>query len=159
MIFEYVVKNCSGGGIIVFEDLDCQTDIVKPRQNQSIETKLIDIIDHNDDQLNLAYFLNMLDGSLCLDDTIYIITTNHLDHIDPAIYRKGRVDLLIHLEPCDHYQIRKIYQKILNEIIDETVLKKIPELVYPPCEIIFHLVQYIYNKRDCTTMLSKFIST
>ena len=37
-------------------------------------------------------FLNLLDGNNCLENVIYIFTTNYIDKIDSAIIRPGRVD-------------------------------------------------------------------
>lgn len=72
-------------------------------------------------------------------------TTNHLEKLDPALYRKGRIDVTIEFKLCDHYQIREIYQAILGRPISERVLERIPEDKYPPCEIIFHVYQYLLN--------------
>jgi ATP-dependent 26S proteasome regulatory subunit len=143
MIFDHVVKNCSGGGIIVFEDIDAQTNIVKPRQI-GINDSINNIMDECDDPLTLSYFLNLLDGTLCAEDTIFIMTTNHKDHLDSALYREGRVDLSIELKLCDHYQINRIFQRIIGHKLDDDILKSIEENKYAPCKIIFHLLKYIY---------------
>jgi hypothetical protein len=46
-------------------------------------------------------FLNVLDGIHELTGLIVVITTNRIDHFDPALLRPGRVDLLIHLKPIN----------------------------------------------------------
>jgi len=45
-----------------------------------------------DDELTLECVLTTLDGIAEMQDAILIFTTNHLDKIDPAFYRSGRVD-------------------------------------------------------------------
>jgi len=161
-IFDYVVTNCNGSGIIVFEDIDAQTPIVHRRvvsqsEIDNSETNVTSFVDGVDEKLNLAYFLNLLDGSLCAKDTMFIMTTNHIEKLDPAIYRHGRIDCRIELKPCDHYQIQKIYKTILKEEIDIAILHKIPEYKYTPSEIIYWLANCLYNKSDCETMMKKFI--
>lgn len=156
-IFDDVVGKCSGSGIIVFEDIDAQTDIVKRRDGEYLSPTISSLIDTQDDKLNLAYFLNLLDGSLCAEDTIFIMTTNHIEHLDPAIYRHGRIDCKIELKACDHYQIQKIYKTIIKENIDKNVLSRIPEYKYTPSEIIYWLANCSYNKTDCENMMKKFL--
>ena len=152
LIFEHVSKNCNNGGIIVFEDIDCQTDIVKKRTGVC-QQSLHEIIENEEDELTLAYFLSLLDGTLCSEDTIFIITTNHIEHIDEAIYRKGRIDMCIELKPCDHHQVRTIYKKVFRENIDEEVLKTIEEFKYPPSHVLFKLREYMYSKQECVIMM------
>lgn len=51
----------------------------------------------NDDVLSLECILNTMDGVKELKDAMVIFTTNHLDDIDPAFMRPGRIDKIIQL--------------------------------------------------------------
>jgi len=42
--------------------------------------------------LHLSTVLNTLDGIAPLDDVVVFMTTNHIDKIDPALLRRGRID-------------------------------------------------------------------
>jgi len=160
-VFDHINHKCNGG-IIVLEDIDAATNVVHrrfekvdlQRQIESCSSgsgsgsnvhSLTDSLSEDDDALTLSYLLNMMDGTLCNDGTIFAITTNHLDRLDPALYRKGRVDICIEFKLCDHYQIREIYKAIMGRVISEDVVAKIPEDTYAPCEIIFHVYQYLLN--------------
>jgi len=44
------------------------------------------------DQLNLTGLLNVLDGVVDTPGRIVIMTTNHVEHLDPALIRPGRID-------------------------------------------------------------------
>ena len=103
--------------------------------------------------------MNLLDGALTYNDSIVIITTNFLNKLDPALYRKGRIDNLVQLLKCDHYQIEKIYKRFIRRNIDQQILKSIPENEYSPAQIIFHLVNWIkkYEEPDHVIM-SEFIN-
>jgi hypothetical protein len=137
MIFDFVSKNCSKKGMMVFEDIDAQTNVVHARVNESNNKK--------DDDLDLAFFLNLLDGTIAHQEMVYCITTNHLERLDPALYRKGRINVMIHLKKCDHYQINCIFEKVLNRKLDSHILETIPEDTYTPAEVIHHLMENIHS--------------
>ena len=154
MIFDHINNSHSGGGIIVLEDIDAMTGVVEKRTNKFIQqqTTLVDnkteLIDSSDDSITLEYLLNLLDGTLTYDDSIVIITTNHLENLDPALYRPGRIDNLIEMKKCDHYQIQKIFNKFMCRNIDQNVLKQIPEDTYTPAKIIFSLMNWIKKRNE-----------
>jgi chaperone BCS1 len=166
MIFDHVTKNCSKKGMLVFEDIDAQTNIVHKRKNivnlgdislESISKNniliqestfdesnlsMISVDSKKDDDLDLSYFLNVLDGTISQTNLVYAMTTNHIEQIDPAIYRHGRINVILHLTKCDHYQIACIFEKIMKKTLDENILKELPENVFTPAEIIHHLLEY-----------------
>jgi ATP-dependent 26S proteasome regulatory subunit len=96
------------------------------------------------DRLTLSYFLNLLDGSLCVEENIFIMTTNYKNTLDKAIYRVGRVDVLIEFKLSDHYQIQQIFKSMTGREINIDILKRIPEDKYPPADIIFEILKYMY---------------
>ena len=49
------------------------------------------------DQLNLSGLLNVLDGVVDSPGRIVIMTTNHVEHLDPALIRPGRIDKKLYL--------------------------------------------------------------
>lgn len=150
LIFDHIVLQASGGGIIVFEDIDAMTTVVHQRKADN---------SHNmNAKLTLEYFLNLLQGSLTRDGTIFIATTNHLEVLDPAFYRIGRFDVKINMKKCDHYQIAMIYKKFIGLDIDPNVLIQIKIDEYSPAEIIFHLVNYISTDQSCDAIMKNFIT-
>lgn len=152
-IFDYVTKHCNSGGILIFEEIDKQTEVVhksyKPINNTT------DIFEAND--MTLDYFLNLLQGSLTQDNSIVIATTNNLDVIEPAFYRDGRFDVKVNMKPCDHYQIRTIFEKFLKRQIKEDVLNKIPENKYTPANIIFHVKDYLFSDDSDEVIMADFM--
>ena len=126
------------------EDIDAMTKIILKRQDMK-EISVSELSNISDNDLSLEYILNVLQGILTVDDSMFIVTTNHIDHLDPAFYRDGRFDVKIELKLCDHYQIAAIYEKILSRKLPESILKKIPEDKYSPATIIYHVKNYIFN--------------
>ncbi len=146
MVFDHVMLESANGGIIVFEDIDVMTKVVHRR----------DITQHQNEKLTLDYFLNLLQGSLTRDGTIFIATTNNVDILDEAFVRDGRFDIKINMKACDHYQIGEIYKKFIKKPIDEDVLKLIPTDKYTPANLIFRLVSFIRSKESCAEIMAPF---
>jgi ATP-dependent 26S proteasome regulatory subunit len=162
MIFDYVNSEHSGGGIIVLEDIDAMTNIVANRSGQmdiSNKTNTNDLVDSDEDTITLEYLLNLLDGTLTFNDSVVIITTNHLEKLDPAIYRPGRIDNLIEMKKCDHYQISRIFKRFIKRDIDSNVLDKIQENKFTPAKIIFNLINWVKKREESDSIImSEFIS-
>jgi len=116
--------------IIVIEDIDCMDDIVKERESENKEKKIDDIIKKSDidkylksfptftllenENNNLSYLLNILEGLKESEDRIIIMTTNHPEKLDKALVRSGRVDLKIHFKKASNIDI----QNMLNHFWD-----------------------------------------
>ena len=46
--------------------------------------------------VTLSGLLNVIDGACAPEGHLLIMTTNHVEHLDPALIRPGRVDMKIH---------------------------------------------------------------
>lgn len=160
IMIDYVNNNVQNGGIIVIEDIDAMTDVVlKRKPNKLNDTAVNNIISSQKNTLSLEYFLNILQGTLTIDNSIFIVTTNHIEQLDDAFYRDGRFDVKIELKLADHYQINSIFKKMISRDIPLELLEKIPENKFSPATIIYHIKEYIF-KADATNeeILGKFIS-
>lgn len=93
-------------------------DIVLKHEDE-IEEGVCDLLDNQDDELNLSYLLNLLQGCMTMEDSVVIMTTNKRDKLDPALFRDGRMNLSLELGACDHYQICNIFKKMKRRDIDE----------------------------------------
>ncbi len=153
MAFDYANSKHADGGVIVIEDIDAMSDIVHVRTAESTQTQsksqsINAILDSTESDITLEYLLNLLDGTLTYDNSIVILTTNHVKNLDPALYRAGRMDNLIEMKKCDHYQISKIYKRFIQRDLDKDILNKIPEDKYTPAEIIFHLKLWVKRRNE-----------
>lgn len=160
-IFDKISKENIKKGMVVFEDIDAMTDIVKRREyridcddsedSEETEHSVSSVLAKNDEKLTFEYLLNMLDGTLCNENNIFVITTNHKECLDPALYRTGRIDIDIEFKLCDHYQIRQIMHSIMGfslESLTPELISMIPEDVYTPATIIFHCTKYYFKRTD-----------
>lgn len=56
-------------------------------------------------KISFSVLLNCLDGALSKHGVIVIITTNHIEQLDPALLRDGRVDMKISIDNPDNQNI------------------------------------------------------
>jgi len=54
-------------------------------------------------------FLNALDGVASGEERVIFLTTNHLDRLDPALIRPGRVDLATPIDDAVPEQARTLF--------------------------------------------------
>ncbi|CAJ0920045.1 9872_t:CDS:2 [Entrophospora sp. SA101] len=141
--------------IIILEDIDTHSKTLHKRefetddisQNRFKENKnnLSGKVAPRFSGFSLSTFLDCLDGHLMPEGNIIIMTTNHVEVLDPACIRPGRMDLHLELGYCTHYQIRKMYKNITENPkaeFPQEFLDKIPEKLLPPCEVMMTMLLY-----------------
>ena len=148
------IRNLRNGAIIVFEDIDCMTQIVSRENNIQFTNNDCNInkIDIND-KLSLSYLLNVIDGTLSPENTIFVMTSNYPERLDPALIRHGRIDIHVELTKCTKYQVKKIYQDMYDKKISKAIIKDFPENKFITAHVILHLFHNIYNKNITTEQL------
>ena len=79
--------------VILVEDIDCgfEKDI-STRYGRNYQSD-----DDNKRVNGLASLLNSIDGLTAPSNTIFIFTTNHIEKLDPALIRPGRIDLKLEI--------------------------------------------------------------
>jgi SpoVK/Ycf46/Vps4 family AAA+-type ATPase len=59
--------------------------------------------------------LNAIDGVASAEGRIFIMTTNHVDKLDPALVRPGRADVKILLDNASAEQARRLFEQFFPE--------------------------------------------
>jgi SpoVK/Ycf46/Vps4 family AAA+-type ATPase len=141
--------------ILLFEDIDAMGDVVKDRdlpKEQSeidINAKIKEALFNNtkknsrrgsledesicpepsNDNNNLSYFLNILDGLHECPGRIIIMTTNKPEYLDKALVRPGRIDFKINMTKATLEDIKDIlefyWKEDINTIIPENWEQKL----------------------------------
>jgi len=97
--------------IILFEDFDANKTVQKRKvKGESISSDEIEVESTEPEEyspLTLSGLLNELDGIISLDDVIVFMTTNHIENIDKAILRKGRVNFMYEIGLLKDAEIKK----------------------------------------------------
>jgi GTPase SAR1 family protein len=136
MQYEYVPMSKR---ILVFEDIDTAGDIVKKRNDVIIKNdendnkesnnddkkdakKTIEVVTKKDkNELVLGDILNVLDGICETTGLVYVMTTNHIDVLDPALIRPGRITCSIELKEMNKQELKEMltYYYTENSVYDE----------------------------------------
>lgn len=66
----------------------------------------------NNARLSLSGLLNILDGVASQEGRILIMTTNHLEKLDKALIRPGRVDMVVEFGLADEHMSTNIFRNI-----------------------------------------------
>ncbi|KAH6884968.1 P-loop containing nucleoside triphosphate hydrolase protein [Thelonectria olida] len=111
--------------------------------------------------VTLFGLLNAIDGVASQEGRLLIMTTNHIEKLDDALIRPGRIDMEVEFELVDRDLATQIYhfvfeqpdevdlnrekwskdQPVLERLADEFAAK-VPEHEFSPAEILSFLVRY-----------------
>ncbi len=80
------------------------------------------------------------------------MTTNHIENIDPALIRPGRIDYRIDFKLCEKEQIKEMYLFTLEKDIPEDIYNKIPN---KPKHTSSHIYGLLFRYRNDLDMLHK----
>jgi chaperone BCS1 len=118
--FEDALAGLPTGAIVLIEDADClfQSGIGSRENSRDTagELHLGAKEDYDEDnKMTLSDFLNAVDGvSSHKDGRILIMTTNHVESIDAAILRPGRIDKKIEFTYADDYQLKLLCERMMG---------------------------------------------
>jgi len=74
--------------------------------------------DDEENGVTMAGLLNALDGFITPHGLITIMTTNHIEVLDPALIRPGRIDMIETIGAIDHDQLVRMCQQYLGYVPD-----------------------------------------
>jgi mitochondrial chaperone BCS1 len=69
--------------------------------------------------------LNALDGVASSEERIVFLTTNHVDRLDEALVRPGRVDMTVRLDEATRYQVEQLWDRFYGDLEDSSRYRKI----------------------------------
>ncbi|KAL1523526.1 hypothetical protein AB1Y20_018463 [Prymnesium parvum] len=71
--------------------------------------------DRRSSHVTFSGLLNALDGVAAGEERTVFMTTNHLERLDPALIRPGRVDVIHHIGPASASQARRMFLKFFPD--------------------------------------------
>ena len=131
-----LLSDISSKSLIVIEDIDCSLDLtgqrskkIKDRENKDPAEKVDDEEgeeEKSESMVTLSGLLNFIDGiwSASVGERIIVFTTNHVDKLDPALIRRGRMDKHIELSYCK-FEAFKVLAKNYLDIDFHPLFEKI----------------------------------
>lgn len=105
-LFAELPTNC----IVLLEDIDT-AGLSKTREKKEDDKEDSDNTPVQG-QLSLSALLNILDGVAAQEGRVLIMTTNHLESLDKALIRPGRVDMIIPFRLADADMSESIFKAI-----------------------------------------------
>ena len=113
-----------------------------------------------EDELTLECVLNVLDGIIELHNTMIIFTTNHLEHIDPAFTRSGRIDFQHEFKLASINIIKEMLHKIRNIDCDKPeynhYFANMMDYIISPADI--QNICFKYKNEEVTEILTDIVS-
>lgn len=118
--------------VILFEDIDCmKTGKVRANQfgssdQEGLSRKQLPSLPDEKPSIadqfgvTLSGLLNVLDGFNAPESVLYIMTTNQIDSLDPALLRPGRIDYRLFLGKATQEQKIELYRRFfpLSSVAD-----------------------------------------
>ncbi len=71
--------------------------------------------------ITFSGLLNVLDGASSSEDRLVFMTTNHIERLDPALIRPGRVDMVKCIDNASDFQVEKLFRKFYPSAPDDLV--------------------------------------
>ncbi|KAI8825942.1 BCS1 N terminal-domain-containing protein [Fimicolochytrium jonesii] len=94
----HLLNHCPPRSIILLEDVDAAFANRAQTDKQGFQS-----------MVTFSGLLNALDGVTSSEERIIFMTTNHIDRLDPALIRPGRVDVQVYLGNVDAHQAEHMF--------------------------------------------------
>ncbi|KAL2338631.1 hypothetical protein Fmac_013077 [Flemingia macrophylla] len=141
-----LLMKTSSKSIIVIEDIDCSINLTNrnnsPTANGSVSRSYYDSeirggcvgAEEGGNTITLSGLLNFTDGlwSCCGSERIFVFTTNHIEKLDPALLRSGRMDMHIFMSYCSFPALKILLKNYLGceeGDLEDSILKQLEEVV------------------------------
>lgn len=140
-----LLMKTSSKSIIVIEDIDCSINLTNRKNNNNINRSYYDSGvsemrggggggEDGGNSITLSGLLNFTDGlwSCCGSERIFVFTTNHIEKLDPALLRSGRMDMHIFTSHCSFPALKILINNYLGceECdLDRSLLKELEEVI------------------------------
>lgn len=174
----------SSKSIIVIEDIDCSINLTNRKKPNSVgrvgsfdgasDTRPGPLgpggpgdpeNNGNTNTITLSGLLNFTDGlwSCCGSERIFVFTTNHIEKLDPALLRSGRMDMHVFMSFCSFESLKILLKNYLGCDASEISSKLLDDLAgvideaeMTPADISEVLIK---NRRDNDKALKEVLET
>uniref|UniRef100_A0A5B7B5W0 AAA+ ATPase domain-containing protein n=1 Tax=Davidia involucrata TaxID=16924 RepID=A0A5B7B5W0_DAVIN len=172
-----LLMKTSSKSIIVIEDIDCSINLTNRKKNVNSSGR-----NHQEasppemrggppgsgggeeggNSITLSGLLNFTDGlwSCCGSERIFVFTTNHIEKLDPALLRSGRMDMHIFMSYCSFPALKILLKNYLgcdDGTLDGVVLNELEEVIddaeMTPADISEVLIKNRRNKEKAVSEL------
>jgi chaperone BCS1 len=111
------INDIPPSSVILFEDIDCM-GTGDARAGDDERSGIRQLANRQDDEarpespgVTLSGLLNVLDGFVAPDDVLFVMTSNEIDALDPALLRPGRIDYRLFMGEATEQQKLALYKR------------------------------------------------
>jgi chaperone BCS1 len=105
--------------VILFEDIDCMRTGHRRSDPEMPSDRQVTTTDKKDGSgqtgVTLSGLLNVLDGFHAPENVVFVMTTNHVEMLDPALLRPGRIDYKLFMGDATDSQRVELYRRFFPE--------------------------------------------
>jgi chaperone BCS1 len=114
------VNDVPHNSVILFEDIDCMKTGNRRSGEHDQNRTAHGGRNGKEDQsgqlgVTLSGLLNVLDGFHAPENVLFVMTSNHIDALDPALLRPGRIDYKLYLGKAADSQKRDLYRRFFPQ--------------------------------------------
>lgn len=139
---ENISMEIEPGTLVVLEDIDAIT---------AASTR-----DHQSGQVDTSALLNVLDGPMSPHGCVFALTTNHIENLDPAVIRSGRIEYQIELGYMDNYQLKSMCKSVFKDDV-EGLPEITEEMGITPSDIVDVIRDKVSNLDDAKHDVIKYV--
>lgn len=99
--------------IVLLEDADAAFSNRRQREEDG----------YSGSNVTFSGLLNALDGVASAEERIVFMTTNHIDRLDQALIRPGRVDMTVRLGEATEWQMSQMWERFYARLDEDGSLK------------------------------------
>jgi chaperone BCS1 len=103
----YLLTMIPARTLVLLEDVDAAFS------NRRLQT---DTDGYQGANVTFSGLLNALDGVASSEERIIFLTTNHVERLDEALVRPGRVDMTVRLGEATRYQVEQLWDRFYGEL-------------------------------------------
>jgi len=113
------VNNVPAHSVLLFEDIDCMKGSQSrgPADPNSAKDKpaTANTKESSPSGVTLSGLLNVLDGFYAPTGVLFVMTTNHVEKLDEALLRPGRIDYKLYMGKASDYQKVELYRRFFPD--------------------------------------------
>lgn len=129
------------------------TDVLASSANQNKKYKSKD--KDKASEITIGQILEVLDGIIECEDRLCIFTTNHIEKIDKALLRPGRIDMIVEFKKLRRCDIQNLFKLWFNKDFPEKDLKNIKDYCITQAEFGKLCFENMNNPNKLISLLSK----
>jgi mitochondrial chaperone BCS1 len=127
-----LLSDVPANSLVLMEDIDCA--FIERKEGDDKRSKV-----------TFSGLLNAIDGVAAGEGRLLMATTNHIELLDPALIRPGRIDRKIYIGYARREQAKRLFKRFFPDVGDELATffaESIPEDRLSMSSLQMHLLRY-----------------